>query len=70
MSKTFKTFQSRLDLNNAQLAQLCGVATRTVERWRQGIRKPAGPADKLLEICLMLHDNHPDVWAKIKETDK
>lgn len=44
-----KNWRAALGENRAWLAEKCGVSSRTVEAWEQGIRTPSGPALLLLE---------------------
>ena len=50
-SEEFKAQQKKLGLTNAQMARLCRVSLRTVEKWRQGTRSVPGPVTALLELC-------------------
>jgi len=50
-SSDFKAQQSKLGLTNVQMAQLCRVSLRTVEKWRQGSRSVPGPVTALLFLC-------------------
>lgn len=50
-NKQFKTQQAKLGLTNMQMARLCRVSLRTVEKWRQGSRSVPGPVRALLFLC-------------------
>lgn len=45
----FKAEQSKLGLNNAEMAALLHVSVRAVERWRQGSRGVPGPVVAFFE---------------------
>lgn len=51
----FKAQQAKLGLTNVQMARLCRVSLRTVEKWRQGTRSVPGPVTALLELCQQYH---------------
>ena len=50
-NQEFKAQQLKLGLTNIQMARLCRVSMRTVEKWRQGTRSVPGPVTALLELC-------------------
>jgi putative transcriptional regulator len=47
----------KMNWSQAYLARGLNVSVKTVQAWEQGLRKPAGPTLKLLEIA----ENNPDV---------
>jgi putative transcriptional regulator len=47
----------RMKWSQAYLARGLNVSVKTVQAWEQGLRRPAGPTLKLLEIA----ENHPEV---------
>lgn len=56
-SEELKSLQELFSLSNDDMATICGVGTRTVERWRSDDRKVRGPAKRILWIL----DNHPEL---------
>jgi hypothetical protein len=48
---------SRLELNQAEAAQLLGVAPRTIRRWLDG-EELSGPAEQALRAWIRLHDRN------------
>ena len=48
--------RDKLDLSQAEFAELLGVSKRTLQEWEQGRCKPAGAALKLL----MVASRHPE----------
>jgi transcriptional regulator with XRE-family HTH domain len=61
---------SRLELTQAEAAQLLGVAPRTVRRWLDGEDVP-GPAEQALRAWIRLHDRNlpwrPDTESVVKD---
>lgn len=51
-----KSIRERLDLSQAEFAELLGVSKRTLQEWEQGRCKPTGAALKLL----MVASRHPE----------
>ena len=61
---------SRLELTQAETAQLLGVAPRTVRRWLDGEDIP-GPAEQALRAWIKLHDRNlpwrPDTESVVQD---
>ncbi len=55
--------QDSLCYSNTQVAKVCAVSVRTVERWKRGDRRFSGPAEKLLNLHLLLKEKKPIFWA-------
>jgi len=51
-----KSIRERMDLSQAEFAELLGVSKRTLQEWEQGRCKPTGAALKLL----MVASRHPE----------
>ena len=47
--KTVHQIRTRLRLTQTELAEKVGVSQPTVAMWESGVRKPSGPATKLLK---------------------
>ena len=45
-----KAIRKQTGLNAEKFGAMVGVGKKTVEAWEQGVRKPSGPALKLIEI--------------------
>jgi putative transcriptional regulator len=54
--------RSRLGMSQAELANLMGVSTRTLQDWEQGRRKPTGAAQTLLRVAIA----HPEALLDLK----
>ena len=54
--------RSRLGMSQAELADLMGVSTRTLQDWEQGRRKPTGAAQTLLRVAIA----HPEALLDLK----
>jgi putative transcriptional regulator len=54
--------RSRLGMSQAELANLMGVSTRTLQDWEQGRRKPTGAAQTLLRVAIV----HPEALLDLK----
>ena len=46
----FKAEQENLGKTNKEMAALCKVTVRSVQRWRDGTRKVPGPVIALIEM--------------------
>lgn len=51
----------KVDMSQAEFAELLGVSVRTLQEWEQGRRKPSGAAASLL----VLADKRPDVLREV-----
>jgi putative transcriptional regulator len=54
--------RNRLGMSQADLADLMGVSTRTLQDWEQGRRKPTGAAQTLLRVAIA----HPEALLDLK----
>jgi putative transcriptional regulator len=54
--------RNRLGMSQADLADLMGVSTRTLQDWEQGRRKPSGAAQTLLRVAIA----HPEALLDLK----
>jgi putative transcriptional regulator len=52
--------RQKMKWSQTYLARGLNVSVKTVQAWEQGVRKPAGPTLKLLEIAR----NNPEVLVK------
>jgi transcriptional regulator with XRE-family HTH domain len=59
----FKEAQSRLGLTNEQTAALLRVSTRTVEKWRQGVRGEI-PGPVVVVFALLEHYRGAVEWLR------
>lgn len=44
------SIREQRQLSQSRFAHLLGVSVRTLQSWEQGVRKPSGPALRLLQI--------------------
>lgn len=51
-----KSIREKMDLSQAEFAELLGVSKRTLQEWEQGRCKPTGAALKLLLVA----QRHPE----------
>lgn len=49
--------RNKSGLSQAQFAELLGISVRTLQKWKQGERKPSGAAKCLVRIA----QRHPEV---------
>lgn len=50
-AKDVQRIRAKLDLSQAQFADLLGVSVRTVQDWEQGRNSPGAPAAALLKLA-------------------
>ena len=48
--KSIARLRRKLKLSEAALARFINISVRTVQKWEQGVKRPSGPALKLLHI--------------------
>jgi putative transcriptional regulator len=53
--------RQRVDLSQAEFAELLGVSVRTLQDWEQGRRKPSRAAQSLIQIA----NKRPDVLREV-----
>lgn len=53
--------RQKVDMSQAEFAQLLGVSVRTLQEWEQGRRKPSGAAASLLVVA----DKRPEVLREV-----
>jgi putative transcriptional regulator len=46
-----KMVREKLQVTQREFATMIGVSTRTLQNWKQGRRKPEGPANALLKVA-------------------
>ncbi|MBI5814581.1 MAG: helix-turn-helix domain-containing protein [Nitrospinae bacterium] len=51
ITEQIKAIREKMDLSQAQFAELMGVSKRTLQEWEQGRCKPTGAALKLLMVA-------------------
>jgi len=56
-----RVIRLKLKLSQSAFAGLMGVSVRTIQDWKQGRRKPSGPALALLRIA----EQKPDVFMSL-----
>lgn len=61
-SDEFKQARKVLNLDNAEMAKLCNVSIRTIERWRAGSVVIPGTAERLVEVYVTLHASWPSAY--------
>jgi DNA-binding transcriptional regulator YiaG len=62
----FKTHQSALGLTNLKMASLLHVSERTVERWRQGPKRPPELVFSFLMLYRLALETNPELLKCIK----
>ncbi|PIE31137.1 transcriptional regulator [candidate division KSB3 bacterium] len=48
--KNIISIRKKFNLSQAALASVFNISTSTVQKWEQGVKKPAGSSKKLLDI--------------------
>ncbi|PIE58093.1 MAG: transcriptional regulator [Desulfobulbus propionicus] len=48
--KNIISLRKKFNLSQAALASVFNISTSTVQKWEQGVKKPAGSSKKLLDI--------------------
>ena len=61
----FLDAKRELELDKHQVAKLCGVHIRTVERWIAGTRKVSNTVINFLDVCWMVKVKYPHAWDDV-----